>query len=213
MELIPLNKPLLSQLESTGQKAERHLKALAQIHVLLHCNTYGYYHRGHKMGLVSRLSRFPQAAAASWGIWAELCVIPSRDHQWLLSQWKQPLQQLPGLSLLSAVHSPCSKPSSAASHWRAATLPGVNDLSHALSGLRGTWGKRQGYRVRILSHEKITGSKDCFLEGKQELPWMLWLRKVYWYFLRQCATVFTGNLFSIEWDLQMGVISLFTSMK
>lgn len=56
MELIPLNKPLLSQLESTGQKAERHLKALAQIHVLLHCNTYDYYHRGHKMGLVSRLS-------------------------------------------------------------------------------------------------------------------------------------------------------------
>lgn len=108
-----------------AKKAERHLNAVARIHVLLHCNTYDYYHRGHKTGLASRLFQFLRTAAASWGIWMEPRVIPSRDHQWL-----QPVQQLPGLS--------CSKPSSVLIPLTGSNPPRGNDLSNALAAL---WGK------------------------------------------------------------------------
>lgn len=210
MWLISLNKPSLLQLERRGQKAERHLNAVAQMHVLVHCNTHNYYHRGHKMGLFSRLLQFPQTAAASWGIWAELHVIPNRDHQRLLSRRRQPLQQLPALPVHAVVCSPllqtqlCRIPlrgSNPPRGWMPSVMAwvdsGANEVNSKLTG--------SGYLVT--ENNRTQGLLSGRMARSLTQLSMLWLRKVHWL----CASVFTGNFFSVVWDLQIGVISLFAS--
>lgn len=150
MGLFPLNNPSLPQLERRGQKSERHLNAVAQIHVLLHCNTHDYYHRGHKMGLFSRLLQFPQTAAASWGIWAELHVIPNRDS--LPAEAASPAAACARCCVLCPAHPPDGQEPS----------PGVNTLRNAPSGLWGKGGERQVYGVRVLGHGKSQDSRIAF---------------------------------------------------
>lgn len=201
MGLFPLNNPSLPQLERRGQKSERHLNAVAQIHVLLHCNTHDYYHRGHKMGLFSRLLQFPQTAAASWGIWAELHVIPNRDSP----RRRQPLQQLP---VHAAVCAALLIPLTGRSPPRG-SIPFV--MPWVDSGAKEANGKftRSGYSVteNHRTQELLSGRMARTLTQL----WMFGLRQGHWCFPRVSASVFTGNLFSIVWDLQVGVVLWFAS--